>query len=196
MLDLNTAGKPITLRGVRDRIGGGSLSTIQALLKETIGGISEITMDIESKLGPLKSAGAELIRNTLRDASEAQNEALETLRLDNETILKDLGELEIENNELKARLKELEAELVKMETLLNQSREVNKTLNETVMLANLELSKRSIREEDYKVAKAEASEARDRAAKLEGMLEAPPLRRVRKEAGNARKVPTVKTKVV
>ena len=190
--DLKVAGASPTLRGIRGRLGGGSLSTILAKRQEVIGGIPEIPPDIEAKLGPYINAGAELVQVTMREAAAIQMERIGTLQQDFEAMSKDFEESEAENAELKARIESLEADLIKRDVAIKLGAEMSESLKMDLELANADLAKKTIREEDYKEAKAEAAEARERVARLEGRLEEMERALVKRKAERPAKESSVK----
>jgi hypothetical protein len=169
--ELKANGVGPTLRGIRTCLGGGSLSSIQAKRNEIVDGLPEIPPNIEAKLGPYINAGAELVQVTMKEAAALQMERFGNLQQDIETISEDLTKSEAENAELKAKVESLEAESIKRDVTIKLGLETNESLKMDLLRVNAELTQKTIREEDYKEAKAEAAEARERAAKLEGRLE-------------------------
>ena len=192
VLDLKSIGAPPTLRGIKDKLGGGSLSTIQARRQEIMAELPEIPPEIEAKLGPYINAGAELVQVAMREANASQMERVKTLQQDFETISKELKESEVENAELKTRIEELEEELIKRDARVKLDLEMSESLKMDFERTKTELIKKLIREDDYQKAKAEACEAKEKAAKLEGRLEEMERTLAKQEAERPIKEPGVK----
>lgn len=190
ILGLKADAKQDTLRGIRDKLGGGSLSTIHAMRLEIRTESPEIPPSIETKLGPYMNAGAELVRRTVKELNAVHQSQIETLQNDCDAIVEQLSKAEAEALELAARIEELEAKLIERDAAKKMDSETIARLNRVAEQTSSEMIKRSIREEDYKEAKAEATEAREKAAKLEGRLLE--LERRLAETEQPRKEPSVK----
>ena len=77
-LVLATPGK-ITLKSLRECLGGGSMTDIHATLKKVLSKLEMVPDDLRTKLEPLMSAGAEVVRRAVKEAVEAMRERLEIL---------------------------------------------------------------------------------------------------------------------
>jgi regulator of replication initiation timing len=160
-----------SIRNIRKKLGGGSLSTIHAKLKQLQTLKPEIPLNTQERLKPLLQAGAELLMKTSEDIScalRAENkcllddmDALAQSLQDTEASLEDLKTahmaLQESNSALKYNYDRTREELEKKEAELNSAKE--------------ELIKARLNLEGYQEVREEAKEARDRAAKLEGRLE-------------------------
>lgn len=189
---MRDAGEKTTLRAVRDKLGGGSLSDIQDALSLIKAEFDKMPPDVEDMLEPLVRLAAKLLREAMEKAAAELKERLDTLQLDNDELSGALAESEARNAELGARVKGQNDELIKRDALVSEANERNGKLDEALRLANAELIKRTIREEDYKQSKAEAVEAIERTAELKGQLEELRRRLAAIEAGPAVKGPAGK----
>ena len=188
-VEMRAAGEKTTLRAIRGKLGGGSLEDIQEALSVIMAEFEKIPEDIEASLEPLVKVAANLIREAMERVAGERRELLDTLRINNDELAASLADCETRNAELGARVKELTDELIKRDALVSRADERIGKLEEDLHLANAELVKRTIREEDYRQSKAETVEAIERTAELKGQLEELRKRLATVEAGPPAKGP-------
>jgi chromosome segregation ATPase len=176
---LQSEGRPITNRAVRERIGKGSFTNIQPLLKQVLSKISTIhSSETEGRFRPIISAATEVTRSAVKEASESLIAETYRLQKDLEDATDELSEFEKNNAEtevetefLKNEVTRLNSKLEIMDKIIDESRiETNEVRKDVENLRN-ELIKVKIREDDWREAKNEAAIARERAAHLEGRIE-------------------------
>jgi hypothetical protein len=190
---LKAEGLQVSIRAIKDKLGGGSLSTIHAKLKEVNADIPVISVDIEAKLRPFLLAGAELIQSTMREASTAYEASIDQCKLDIETLSEALSSTESEKDSALEELEALKIANLELTTSLKLANELRETIETDYERTKAELITIKIREADYLAAKEEAAEARNKAAKLEGRFEELERRNSTNVGGKLKKEPSVKS---
>jgi hypothetical protein len=169
--DLKDEGHRISIRTIRDKLGGGSLSTIHAKLKEIDTEIVEIPANTEAKLKPILDASVQLIKTIRKETATVAATEIELLKLNLDTMSEGLATAESERDEALAAAEAQKVANIELVGSIKFSEEQRKSTIERCQMLEEELTRLKIREPEYLEAKAEAAEARDRAARLEGRLE-------------------------
>jgi hypothetical protein len=182
---LRLEGHPISVRAVREKLGGrGSFATIQPLLKQVYASVPIIPPETEESLRPIVVSIADKIRQTVLKTS---NE----LTLEKETIQKDLDDATIEllyfekvKLEYENKIDEMKIEIIKSAvklevaetSIINLQTQIDK-INKELSNAHIELAKFKYKEENWKSHEIELKEtkneiimAREKVAHLEGRL--------------------------
>ena len=180
-------GASLTLENIKNKIGGGSFSTICETMKRINSHPAPIQPDEEAKLRPLMSAASQLIKGLSAELSGSFHKEIDQLKGHVEELTGALANCEIaleealEANESQRKtIYELDADRKKANSLLESS-------NAELERVKAELIGVRIREADFEMAKTEAAEARDKAARLEGRLEEIELSRTKMDGPNLRK---------
>jgi chromosome segregation ATPase len=169
--ELLSEGKPISIRNIRDKLGGGSLSTILAVFKQVKTATPEIPVDTQERLRPLLTTGAELLMKASQEISSKLMGENKRLTDDVDAIAQSLQDTEASLEELKATHETLQESHRALKFDYDRTREQLEKNEEALNRVKEELIEARINLEGCQEARKEAKEARDRAAKLEGRLE-------------------------
>jgi chromosome segregation ATPase len=169
--ELLSEGKTASIRNIRKKLGGGSLSSIHSGLRLLKTATLEIPLDTQERLRPLLSCGAELLKKAGEEISCALRAENQRLSDDLDSLAQSLHDTEAslsaliaDHGSLQESYKALKFDYDREKELLGRRETELDGIKEDLIQAKLNLK-------GYEAARDEAREARDRAAKLEGRLE-------------------------
>jgi hypothetical protein len=168
---LKEENRQVSIRAVREKLGGGSLSSIHAMLKKIRAEIPEVPIETEAKLRPLLTVGAELIKTTFEEVATTFRSELDQRTKDLDFFSNSLAISEAAKQETLATIEQRDAFVAELSAGIKQLNERLEAATNSLEESNNRLIRMKIREEDFLMAKKEAAEACDRAARLEGRLE-------------------------
>jgi chromosome segregation ATPase len=174
---IEAEGVQPTVRGVQARLGEGAVSTIHGHVKRIREELSVIPQETEDNFRPLLRVAAELFSSGLKENTKNLISEIDLLKNDLDFVTQSLSKEESRTKEALSIITDKESEIAKLSAEIKLMKEVYDTSKADLERARDDLTRQTIHEEDYQAAKAEAAvakseaiEARERAARLEGLL--------------------------
>jgi chromosome segregation ATPase len=183
---LKAQNRKPSLRSIRETIGGGSLSTIHAYLKKIQADTPSVPFDTLEKLRPLMATAAELVKTVAEESSSDLRAEIVRLSADLDEVTKSLAATETSYQVLQDAYDKIYENHSCLMASLEQTKEALGSTSERLEDALQELAISKLRGEDYQIAREEAKEAQERAARLEGLLEGLEANRTKAEPRKAR----------
>jgi ABC-type transporter Mla subunit MlaD len=169
---LKAQNRKPSLRTIRETIGSGSLSTIHAILKRIQADSPSVPLDTQEKLRPLMVVAAELVKTVAEETSSDLRAEIVRINADLDEVSKSLAAIEANYQDLNVAYDKVSDNCSYLVASLKQAREALGATAAKLEDEQKELAISKLRAEDYQIAREEAKEAQERAAKLEGLLEA------------------------
>lgn len=168
---LKAEGKRESIRMIREELGGGSLSTIQPILKRLRSETPEVPLDLQGEMKPLVAAGMDLVNGAVKAATAGMKALNEQLNMDLDCFKEEVTLLEAAKAEALEKLGKLREDNMQLSAANTQLKGFLADAQASLEQTKADLIRANIREEDLQAAKKEAIEARNAAARLEGRLE-------------------------
>jgi chromosome segregation ATPase len=131
-------------------------------------------------------AAAELVKTVAEETSSDLRAEIVRLNADLDEVSKSLAAIETSYQDLQDAYDKLSENHSNLMASLKQTREALDTTSTRLEDAQKELVVSKLRGDDYQIARQEAKEAQERAARLEGLLEAREAKRPKVEPHKAR----------
>lgn len=163
---------PINLKNIRLRVGGGSMSTIAKIYNQIKTKLPEVPPLSDDDLRPVNANIHKLLNERYGQFKKRHELELDALTEDHNAVIKEMESLEKELDVLKSTLESLKDQNVELTVALKQTQLALDNALAKIDDFNKEQIRMKIKLEEFEKAKADAVEARDRAARLEGRLEA------------------------
>jgi chromosome segregation ATPase len=160
-----------SLRTIRTKLGGGSLSTIHTVFKQVKTASPEIPIDTQERLRPLLTVGAELLMKASQDISSTLRAENKRISDDIDALAQSLQDTEASLEDLRAAQNTLQENYDSLKFNYDRTREQLEKTEAALDRTKEELIEARLSLEGCQEARREAKEACDRAAKLEGRLE-------------------------
>jgi hypothetical protein len=186
MDSLKAQNRKPSLRTIRETIGSGSLSTIHAILEKIKANSPCVPLDTQERLRPLMVAAAELVKTVAEETSSDLRAEIVRLNADVDEVSKSLAAIETSYRDLQDAYDKISENCCYLTAALKQTREALDSTGARLEDAQKELAISKLRGEDYQIAREEAKEAQERAARLEGLLEAREAKRPKVEPRKVR----------
>ncbi|MDR0354942.1 MAG: DNA-binding protein [Deltaproteobacteria bacterium] len=161
---LKAESRTVSVRTIQDKLGYGSISTIHGYYKRVRAETPEIPLGADEKMLPLLSTGLEIVKNATEEATSAFKSEIAVMNKDMGELAQALALAEDEKEGLQTKLAENELALAVLQAETHSKDELIERLKDELKTTSADLNRRTIREEDYREAKAELNAAHNEVA--------------------------------